>query len=362
MRKTERGLFQKRAGGDWWIRYVDADGIYRREKVGRSWKAASDLLAKRRHQATIGEKLPELRSRGILFEEIADDAIAYVKARYSRPADDVARLEVVKEWFRGRAARNLTSAEIEYKLRAAKTENKWSASTYNHHLTVISLAYELARKAKKISEKPVLEKQSEADCKRVRFLTPEEEARLRAAIRSNPSWAHHEPELDLALNTGLRRGSMYLDLAWENVDMANRTARIPRTKNGEPVTIPLNDRAVRTMAIFRARGDGSGRVVRNIAGETLNVTAHWFVSAVQAANITDFRWHDLRHTFASRLRQAGVPLGNIAELLGHKGLAMTQRYAHLSISNLHDAVSRLERSTTVAPEAQEQISVSAHIN
>jgi integrase len=144
--------------------------------------------------------------------------------------------------------------------------------------------------------------------------------------------------------------------------MANRTARIPRTKNGEPVTIPLNDRAVRTLAVFRARGDGSGRVVRNIAGETLNVTAHWFVSAVQAANITDFRWHDLRHTFASRLRQAGVPLGNIAELLGHKGLAMTQRYAHLSISNLHDAVSRLERSTTVAPEAQEQIPVSAHIN
>ena len=361
MRKTERGLFQKRAGGDWWIRYVDADGIYRREKVGRSWKAASDILAKRRHQATIGEKRPELRSRGILFEEIADDAIAYVRARYSRPADDVARLEVVKEWFRGRAARNLSSAKIEYRLRAAKTENKWSASTYNHHLTVISRLRTRPKIEKDLREASSRE-QSEADCKRVRFLTPEEEARLPAAIRSNPSWAHHEPELDLALNTGLRRGSMYQDLAWENVDMVNRTPRIPRTKNGEPVTIPLNDRAVRTLAIFRARGDGSGRVVRNIAGETLNVTAHWFVSAVHAANITDFRWHDLRHTFASRLRQAGVSLGNIAELLGHRGLAMTQRYAHLSISNLHDAVSRLERSTTVAPEAQEQISVSAHIN
>jgi len=100
---------------------------------------------------------------------------------------------------------------------------------------------------------------------------------------------------------------MYLDLVWENVDMANRTARIPRTKNGDPVTIPLNDRALRTLAIFRARGEGAGRVVRNIAGETLNVTAHWFVSAVQAAGITDFRWHALRHTFACRLRQAGCP-------------------------------------------------------
>jgi site-specific recombinase XerD len=61
-------------------------------------------------------------------------------------------------------------------------------------------------------------------------------------------------------------------------------------------------------------------------------------------------WHDLRHHFASRLRQAGVPLGHIAELLGHKGLAMTRRYAHLSISNLHEAVARLTNSTTVAPE------------
>jgi site-specific recombinase XerD len=102
--------------------------------------------------------------------------------------------------------------------------------------------------------------------------------------------------------------------------------------------------------------------VRNIAGETLNVTAHWFVSAVRAAGISDFHWHDLRHTFASRLRQAGVPLGNIAELLAHKGLAMAQRYAHLSISNLHDAVSRLERSTTVAPEPIRQTQADSYVH
>jgi integrase len=70
----------------------------------------------------------------------------------------------------------------------------------------------------------------------------------------------------------------------------------------------------------------------------------------RASGIKPFRWHDCRHTFASRLRQAGVPLGSIAELLGHKGLAMTKRYAHLSISNLHEAVSRIANNTTVAPE------------
>ena len=99
---------------------------------------------------------------------------------------------------------------------------------------------------------------------------------------------------------------------------------------------------MRALMVFRSRGDGKGRVVRNAAGKTLNVNAHWFVDAIRQAKIPNFRWHDLRHTYASRLRQKGVPLGNIAELLGHKGLKMTRRYAHLAMSNLHEAVSRIQ--------------------
>jgi len=175
--------------------------------------------------------------------------------------------------------------------------------------------------------------------------------KLREAIRSKPEWAEHESELDLAMHTGLRRNSMYFHLTWENVDMKGRVAIIPKTKNGEKVVVPLNDVAARALQVFRLRGNGIGRVVRNLAGETLNVNAHWFVPAVRAAGIENFTWHDLRHCYASRLRQAGVPLGHIAELLGHKGLAMTRRYAHLSISNLHEAVSRIADSTTVAPES-----------
>jgi site-specific recombinase XerD len=79
---------------------------------------------------------------------------------------------------------------------------------------------------------------------------------------------------------------------------------------------------------------------------TLTVNAHWFPDALRTAGIANFHWHDLRHTFASRLRQSGTPLGNIAELMGHKGLSMSRRYAHLSIPNLHDAVSRISTDTT----------------
>jgi site-specific recombinase XerD len=94
----------------------------------------------------------------------------------------------------------------------------------------------------------------------------------------------------------------------------------------------------------------------------LNFNARWFVPAVRAAGIKNFRWHDTRHCYASRLRQAGVALGNIAELLGHKGLAMTRRYAHLSISNLHDAVSRIVNSTTVAPEPISETRANGYLN
>jgi len=83
---------------------------------------------------------------------------------------------------------------------------------------------------------------------------------------------------------------------------------------------------------------------------------------VREAGIKDFRWHDCRHTYASRLRQAGVPLGNIAQLLGHKGLAMSRRYTHLSISNLHEAVSRIANSATVAPEPLHETNEDSYLN
>ena len=199
------------------------------------------------------------------------------------------------------------------------------------------------------------------DTDHVRFLKPDEEKKLRDAIRSKPEWAEHEVEFDLALHTGIRRSSMYIGLVGENVDLEAKTLTIPRAsmKDDERITLPLNPDAMRALSVFRSRGNGTGRVVRNAAGETLLVNAHWFPDAVRAAGIPRFRWHDCRHTFASRLRQKGVDLATIAELLGHSpksGFALTKRYAHLAISNLHDAVSLISNSTTVAPAPNIEVS------
>jgi integrase len=307
---------------------------------------------KRRTEALQGKKLPEtLRQATIPFAEIADDAITYIKSRYARPSDDVARMEVLKGRFTARGAESITPQEVEAALAKAEEENDWGSSTVNHHHTLLSLTYRLAIRNGKVKQSAArgIRRRAE-DNSRVRFLTSDEEKRLREAIRSKSEWAEHEPELDLALHTGLRRADMYQRLLWENVNVELRVATVTRSKNDDPVHVPLNDDAMRALRVFRSREDGTGRVVRNASGETLTVNAHWFPGAVRTAGIKDFRWHDCRHTFASRLRQSGTPLGNIAELLGHKTLAISRRYAHLSIANLHEAVSRIATGTTVAPE------------
>jgi len=350
-----RGIFEKvPSSGVWWVRHVDAQGRLRREKAGTK-SAAILLYRKRKTEALEGRKLPEkLRRAPLSFAEIADDAIAYIEGRYSRPADDTARVELLKSWFAGRTAESITAQEIEARLEQAEEKHGWAPSTANHHRSILSLAFRLGIRSSKVKENPArATRRRKEDNNRVRYLTLGEEQRLREVLRSRPEWADHLPELDLALHTGMRRTDMYQRLVWENVDFGLRVATVPRSKNDEAVHVPLNDAAIRALLVFRSRGDGTGRVVRNAVSETLNVNAHWFPAAVRAAGIKDFRWHDLRHTFASRLRQSGVSLGTIADLLGHKTLTMTRRYAHLSAAQLHAAVARLSTDTRTDTDAIE---------
>ena len=87
-------------------------------------------------------------------------------------------------------------------------------------------------------------------------------------------------------------------------------------------------------------------------GEPLENGRHWFDDSVLEAGIKNFRWHDLRHTFASRLRMKGAPLEDIADLLGHKSLAMTRRCAHLGPNKLHAVVSLLNATATTTATSE----------
>ncbi len=128
---------------------------------------------------------------------------------------------------------------------------------------------------------------------------------------------------------------------------------IPRTKNEEPIHVPLNDAAVAALRVVHDRGDGRGPAFQSArTGDPLENGRHWLDEAVSEAEIKNFRWHDFRHTFASRLRMKGAPLEDIADLFGHKSLRMMTRYAHLGPNKLHAVVSLLGTSDTTSDTSQ----------
>jgi integrase len=177
---------------------------------------------------------------------------------------------------------------------------------------------------------------------RARWLSEEEEVRLRAYLEA--ACPQFIPELDLVLHTGIRLGEM-CSLAWGGVNMGRKVLTIPRSKNGELRHVPLNTAAISALEVFRKRGDGVGRVIRNLQGETLAGPRYWFEPALKKAKIHRFSWHCLRHTFASRLVMRGVDIRMVQELMGHKSISMTVRYSHLAPKHTLAAVELLARSS-----------------
>jgi integrase len=148
----------------------------------------------------------------------------------------------------------------------------------------------------------------------------------------------------LSMNTGLRRGEL-LKLRWSSVDFARRllTVEGPDSKTRQTRHVPLNDEAMRVLEYWREQS-GDGSRVFEISTGFKTAWGH----ILKRANIVGFRWHDLRHHFASRLVQHGVPLNTVRDLLGHSSIAMSLRYAHLAPDQRREAVAMLNQKPILA--------------
>lgn len=156
---------------------------------------------------------------------------------------------------------------------------------------------------------------------RDRWLTLDEERKLVAA--ASP---HLVPLIRFAVDTGGRLSEL-LRLDWREVDLGNGRVRFVNTKNGEDRTVRLCDRARETLRGLGVKDQGP---VFTFRGKAVGSVKNAFDKAKNRAGIANLRFHDLRHTFASRLVQRGVPLYDVMHLTGHKSLEMVQRYAHLA--------------------------------
>ena len=170
-----------------------------------------------------------------------------------------------------------------------------------------------------------------------------EQTSLRASKPPETSneYPEHLPEFDIAVHTGMRRGEQFsCEWAWLNMDQ--RVLTVPRSKNGEKRRVYLNDVALAAFRVLWQFSKGTGKVFAHLyqSGETKGAR-EWFEKCLAEAGITNFRWHDLRHTFASRLVMKGVDIRTVQELLGHRTIQMTLRYSHLAPVHQLEAVQRL---------------------
>ena len=196
------------------------------------------------------------------------------------------------------------------------------------------------------------------DNSRLRYLTEDEYTRLLQAAKKIETSPFLAERIILSVHTGLRRGSLF-HLRWDQVDFLNRVLRIQRTKSGRPHALPLNATVLTTLqALYNQRvpdcpyafAHSTGRKT----GEPVQDVKNAFHTALEMAEIKDFTWHDLRHTFASWLIMKGASLRSVAELLGHRGLRMVMRYAHLSPAYLSAEVGLLDAPPPQPPPSSER--------
>ncbi|MDA8103784.1 MAG: tyrosine-type recombinase/integrase [Nitrospiraceae bacterium] len=180
-----------------------------------------------------------------------------------------------------------------------------------------------------------------------RWLTLEEENRL---LDSCPTWLRDI--VVFALNTGMRQNEI-LSLDWHEVDFFRRAITLLVTKNMEKRTIPLNQTVLEFLKTKSKVRHISGYVFSSSAGTKISPRnlLRAFYSARKKAGLEDVRFHDLRHTFATRLVQAGIEIYVVKELLGHKSLKMTMRYAHHYPESLRHGVDVLDRIREQSPES-----------
>jgi integrase len=204
-------------------------------------------------------------------------------------------------------------------------------STVNTELSCLSTILSLAHRSRIIARLPEIAR-LRVDNKRLRYLTTEEEARLFDSLKIDRPYL--VAVTMLALYTGMRQGEL-LALTWDKVDFRRGCIYVTNTKSGRDRAVPLNDEARAVLA-------GLSRDSSLVLGELPRVTVA-FRKACSKAGIEDLKFHDLRHTFATRLADVGVDAFTIQALLGHQSLQMVQRYTHPTEERNRRAVEAISR-------------------
>lgn len=287
---------------------------------------------------------------GIIAREAKKIKLIYLLNIYERYAKENKRsydkydkyaLKVIRQYFKlSIDAEDVKYSTLEdFKLYLIN-ERKSSANTINKYMGILSKAYNIGIAEKVINDNPVknIKKQREPNYK-IRYLTKEEEARLFNAIDTEilvvgrdrkgkkiKPYKYLEPIIICALQTGMRKSEI-LNLKWSNIDMQYGFIELLETKSGKARQIPISDKLKKVL--ININKNGSEYVFINPQTNQCYKDIHnSFNSIKDIAGIKNFRFHDLRHTAATRMVEKGTNLVEVKDILGHSKIETTMRYAH----------------------------------
>lgn len=322
-------VFRKEKGGAWFVRYRDIEGKQRERKAGATKALAQELERKILAERDLQKRFGYTKKKEITFSDWTKEYLERIKSRTKENTIEARYYYTKKmcENFGNKFLSELTESDFwEY---VKTTKGGIGGKTVRNYavlfLGMLSEAkdcgYDIAVIKLKFSKKV---------SSRVRYLSEDEAVRL----LDNCKREKMKLLIKMALNTGMRKMEM-LNLTWQNIDLKAKLIHIEESKNGERRSIPINQSLLLELKKIPEKESGE-----KIFADLKNVD-EYFRKIVKESNIKDFHFHDLRHTFASWLAIKGISLNTIKELLGHKSITMTQRYAHLSPDSRQNAVEQI---------------------
>jgi len=299
-------------------------------KVFPRKKDAEQFLA----QITVSVELADALTNVTLTTTTIQQAIdEYLEQHKGRDKSVPQRLSWWSKHLGDKTLNKINRLRVKNAISILEAEGK-APATLNRYKAALSAVFVYLCERYDLKVNPCLEvRQKREDNARTRFLSTEELNRLMTAAKAS-KWNRLHMLIHMALTTGARRSEL-ISLKWSDINFTARTAHLSMTKNGSQRVLSLTDDLIAELSQFREIG--SGYVFTHpskINRPFIDFDHHWQV-AKKVALLSDFHFHDLRHSCASLLAMNGASILEIAEVLGHKSITMTQRYSHLC--NTHKA-------------------------
>jgi len=278
------------------------------------------------------------KSNAKTFREISKEyrIDRYKKVEYT-PVPYESRIRYWDDLFGDKKIIDITRNDVAKGLN--KLPKRLSNASINKFKGAVSAALSFACRQYDLPDNPVRHIRSlPVPRGRTRYLSEEERTRLFEACRAS-QWSKLYLLVLMAISTGARKGEL-LNLKLSDIDFDRQTAYVKTSKNGHPRVLPLTDSVMNELNKFKQQESALIFNSELKPDRAMCFTKQW-KRALKDADIQDFRYHDLRHSCASYLAMNGASLLEIADVLGHKQIQMTKRYAHLCLEHKSNLINRV---------------------